>query len=104
MKYLFPLFWSDDIELCVFWECEDKIGNLFHSGINACYEFLPFSQYLSRHDPKVFQKRALFEQTARERKLLIESLLKSQPDSFPVRVLLEAPTKAVLEKRFFYLH
>lgn len=100
LKSLFPLFWTDDIELCIFWESSGEFGHLFHSGTNASLESLPFSQYLARHDPKIFQKRSLFEQTARERKLLLQSLLKPHPESFPIRVLVTASSQVLLINGF----
>jgi hypothetical protein len=97
LKFIFPLFWTDDIEFCVFWENNGEMGHLFHSGVNTSLDSLPFSQYLGRHDPKVFKKRSLFEQTVRERKLLMQSLLKPHTDSFPVRILLKNAAQGKIE-------
>lgn len=91
---MFPSFWSDDLELCIFWEMPESgiWGHLFHSGINASLEPLPLSQWLSRLNIKQLEGRSLFEQTARERKALIQGLLKRDCDTLPMRVICLTPS------------
>ncbi|KAI8903727.1 hypothetical protein EDD86DRAFT_93033 [Gorgonomyces haynaldii] len=94
---MFNLFWSDDIEICVFWEMDSMFGHLFHSGTNCSLEPLPIASWLSRIDQKQLEGRSLFEATARERRHLIASLLKRHADASPVRVLCRTKTHNSVE-------
>ena len=103
LKSIFPLFWTDDVEMCIFWDLPNSTqwGHLFHSGINTSLEPLPIASWLSRHDERVLNGKALFETTARERRLLISALLKKPTEGSPIRIVCFTSTIAKCREYVF---
>jgi hypothetical protein len=100
LKELFTLYWSDDLDIACFFECPvtGVQGHINVTGLNLSLEpALPIASWFSGIDAKVLAGRALFERTFRERKELINSLLKVRVgDSSPVRLLIECAAHADL--------
>jgi hypothetical protein len=100
LKELFTLYWSDDLDFTCFFECPvtGVQGHIAVTGVNLSLEpALPIASWFSGIDSKVLAGRALFERTFRERKELINSLLKVRAgDSSPVRILIRCDPVAEL--------
>lgn len=99
---LFTLFFTDDVDMMVFWRIPDQNVSGFHhiGGINLGLQSpLQLQSYLGAKIREVTLKggrtlldggRALFASTAREQKALVNSLLSSNSkDSSPVRVIMD---------------
>ena len=88
---MFSLYWSDDIDIACFYECPSGIhGHITITGLTLSLESpLPIESWFSGLDAKALAGRALFERTFRERKELVDSLVKNKlSDSSPVRLIL----------------
>jgi hypothetical protein len=79
-------------------------GHITLTGLNLSLEpALPIAGWFSGLDSKALAGRALFERTFRERKELINSLLKLRAgDTSPIRVIVECPTEACLSNDGYF--
>ncbi|KAJ3268862.1 Trafficking protein particle complex 8 [Terramyces sp. JEL0728] len=91
IKELFTKYWLSDLDMLVLFSNKDASiqGHLSINGFNLSLEQpLPIIGWFSGLDSKALAGRALFERTFRERKELVNSLLKSKGgENSPIRIL-----------------
>ncbi|KAJ3221198.1 Trafficking protein particle complex 8 [Clydaea vesicula] len=99
LRKLFTLYYSDDVDLTLFWEMpatsskeKKRLGHQYIMGINLSLQS-PLTEIQSKflggkNMEGIPESRALFEQTVREKKTLINTLLKSKSKEVsPLRIV-----------------